>query len=384
MEIGPYISRRFGKIFIVWIQNANQWIQFEEPAFFVFERLAKGEKEPIAVRHFTERYSIGEKETEKFVKDIQLKLSGLETMPGLKESSRLKTGKEDIKGQGAVYKHRCYEANGKRIRINYGSELFEYYIHHSFGHLENNISAPDFIFSIVEEDGIITLSQEIPAGRTWHMPDIPTLKRRVFIEVGNALHGKSDHDWMSIIHGAAVRKGQEALIFSSSTGSGKSTLTALLLKNGFELVSDDYIPVDSESGKIFPFPAALSIKSGSIPILDPLYPGLKKEPERNFRLTNKSLRYIFPVELEKFSYEPVSAKYLIFTEFIPDSGFSLMELDVPRAFSIFNQEAWISPEPVHTSRVLDWFSGLKFFKLRYGADVDVVAKLKEELPGALS
>ncbi|MFC1491783.1 hypothetical protein ACFLQ0_04265 [Nitrospinota bacterium] len=69
---------------------------------------------------------------------------------------------------------------------------------------------------------------------------------------------------MLLIHGAAVEREGEAIIFLGKSYSGKSTLTMHLLRSGFRLLSDEVVLVDPETLKLRPFPRNLLVRQGAL------------------------------------------------------------------------------------------------------------------------
>lgn len=366
-----YIFRKFDSVFIVWIEELNQWIQFEEAAFFVFEKLMQGLREGEIKAGFLLKFGYAEKESIRFIREIR---ASIRELGGRKSTvDRRPSTADHTKAPNDSIIH-YYEANSRTIKIIYHSELTEYYIHHSFAHLESmKPKETDYLFEVSEKQ----LSLMQPIKKTWEVNDIPTLKRRVFIEFGNAIHGKTDMDWMTIIHGSAITDGKNTLLFCGPTGSGKSTLTSLLLKEGYRLVSDDYIPVEAATGRCFPFPAALSVKEGSFPLVSKIYPQLKEIPSKEFRLTNKSLRFLAPQSISEFEYQALNITHIFFMHFKPGENVKIDSINIPDAFKLFNEEAWISDKPEYAQKCIDWFASLQIYRLNYGDNVEVVKRIKE-------
>lgn len=63
------------------------------------------------------------------------------------------------------------------------------------------------------------------------------------------------------IHAAAVECDGKAAVIAAPSGTGKSTTTWGLLHDGFRYLSDELAPVDLESGRVYPYPHALCLKS---------------------------------------------------------------------------------------------------------------------------
>jgi hypothetical protein len=100
---------------------------------------------------------------------------------------------------------------------------------------------------------------------------IPALQHELF-EIGY------DREWCVGLHAAAIAHGQESIVLAGRGGSGKSTLTAVLLQSGFVYLSDDVVPLDSKDRAALPLPVSLNLKSGSLPILERYYPGIGALP----------------------------------------------------------------------------------------------------------
>lgn len=70
-----------------------------------------------------------------------------------------------------------------------------------------------------------------------------------------------------IIHAAVVEKYGFALIMPGIPGSGKSTLCAALINNGWRLLSDELTLVSLTDGLISPLPRPVSLKNESIDVI---------------------------------------------------------------------------------------------------------------------
>jgi HprK-related kinase A len=71
-----------------------------------------------------------------------------------------------------------------------------------------------------------------------------------------------------LLHAATVEKDGRALIMTGESGAGKSTLAALLGERGWRLMGDEFALLDLESGRLLPFPRAVSLKNGAIRVME--------------------------------------------------------------------------------------------------------------------
>lgn len=75
-----------------------------------------------------------------------------------------------------------------------------------------------------------------------------------------------------ILHAAVVEKNGKGLILPAAPGSGKSTLCAILVANGWRLLSDEMAIIDLQSGDLKALPRPISLKNQSIDLLKHLSP----------------------------------------------------------------------------------------------------------------
>ncbi len=424
MKIKNHIVRKFDDSYVVWIEEYNQWIHLEEPAYLVFEEVFgnggygvtglrgyggesgegkrgrgdegkrgrgeesdggyggdrgdRGEEIGVVVGKLMKRYGLGEEEAKRFVIEIIEVLEGLKKVE--EDKLEIENLVEDETDEDKII--HTYKANDVVVRFEFATEILEYYNHHSFAHMEieiGNEKEADAVFRVFDSGGKHVLKQIKPVEQEWTDTEIPGLKRRILIEFGNVIYKKDISEWMSIIHGAIITNRKNAMMLSSASGSGKSTFAALMQKEGYELASDDYVPLDGETALIYPFPAAFSVKAGSFELLSKFYPELRTTPEKKFRLTNKSLRFLPPVHHKNFNYSPFPATHLVFVKYNPKIKYKLEPLTIPEAMKLFTEEAWISGNPVYAERFIEWFSGLKCYSLEYSDSERVVEEIGELL-----
>src|ERR1035437_3127338 len=70
----PYIKKKIGLKYLVWLQNSNQYIQLEELAWFIFRKVAKRAKSETIAKEFAGRYETAFDESLAFVKEIRSKI----------------------------------------------------------------------------------------------------------------------------------------------------------------------------------------------------------------------------------------------------------------------------------------------------------------------
>ena len=69
-------------------------------------------------------------------------------------------------------------------------------------------------------------------------------------------------------HGAALTRRGHTLLIPGAPGTGKTTLGLALTVQGFELIGDDVVFMEPDSGAVHPFHRALQVRDDAIPRLD--------------------------------------------------------------------------------------------------------------------
>lgn len=75
-----------------------------------------------------------------------------------------------------------------------------------------------------------------------------------------------------IIHAAVIEKDGLAAVMPAPPGSGKSTLTAALVQEGWRLLSDELTLIDLDTFEAVPMPRPIGLKNQSIDIIKQRYP----------------------------------------------------------------------------------------------------------------
>jgi HprK-related kinase A len=119
-----------------------------------------------------------------------------------------------------------------------------------------------------------------------------------------------------IVHSAVVEHRGRALLLPANPGSGKSTLTAGLVKRGFRLLSDEHCLIRPEDGRIVPVPRPIALKNESIAVIRELGPELIFGP--TFHDTEKGdVTHLRPLEESvRRAAETASPSFVVFPKFV--------------------------------------------------------------------
>jgi len=118
-----------------------------------------------------------------------------------------------------------------------------------------------------------------------------------------------------IIHAATVEKGGRAILLPGPPGSGKSTLTAFLVYNGWRLLSDELALLSLEDGSVSPLARPISLKNKAIDIIGRRHPEARMSPrcEDTAKGTVALLRA--PRDSVARSHEPARPAWVVFPQY---------------------------------------------------------------------
>jgi hypothetical protein len=373
----PFIKRKIGKSYLVWFQNSNLYFQLEEPAWFVFRKTIKRYKSETIAKEFSLRYAIGSEESLAFVVEIRRKIAEM-NKPENQYNDNGSFLENLDKYDFMPFSIHQYQLGDHNIEFSYGTNWLENYIHPLIHHLEPLVECDTkFLFELFAfQDRIVFRLNNIVKG-SWVSEESHIVKGKIFLELINILHNKTDEDWLMTVHASAITNGRKTLLFSAPPGSGKTTIAAMLQAKGYQLISDDFVPVERNSLNAYPFPIAMSVKEGSLNLLTSLFPSLDKKP-LNYITSEKSVRYLPFENKMKNLVHPVVG--FIFVKYDNTVNFSWEKLDTVSAVKLLLEQTWIAPIPGNAEIFLDQVLQKSFFQLTYSNNqmaLDAITQLFE-------
>ena len=362
---------------IIWFQTNNHYMLAEMPAYDVLIRLMNGDDLKKTAEWCCGFYDLPEAEGMRFVHEIQEMIKIQSTPVAKKGDFNLSIHQEPDFSK--FFSRKFYVLNGLIYQADYETEELEYLIHPKFAHHETTVNKPaDHYFGVFVNDGKYVLKVNGAIIGEWQREDAHFFTGKFSMELLNRMYGKTESDWMAVFHASAIRIANQSILFLGDSGSGKSTVAALLMASGFHLLADDFVPVDAASGAVNFFPAAVSVKKNALEHLIPIYPKLASATEFYFPGMNKTVRYLPPPTPSEIETAGVPCKALVFIKYEKNSGLKMEQLPKDVAFQKLVPDSWISPLPENASRFLDWFTEMPCYQLTY-SDNEKMVKTVEKL-----
>lgn len=370
-----YVKKKFGKSYLIWFQNSNQYFYMEEPAWYVFRNTVKRHKAETIAKEFSNRYGLSFTESLNFVLEIRQKIYDMNQTRNYEKY--IDKFSNDIDNHVySSYSSHCYNMQNKIIEFSYETSWLKSYIHPLIKHLETNgdLKKDKSRFELFTFKNRIVLKVDDVLKGSWTEDESEYVKGRVFVELINILHNKKEEDWLMTVHASAISNGRKTILFSASPGSGKTTFAALLQARGYQIISDDFVPIEQSTFKAYPFPIAMSIKEGSLELLNPHYPELgqssmvkvnSKKKVKYLPADNKMKNLIFPVN------------DFVFIKYDNSVDFLLEKIEPVKALIELFEEAWIPPAAENVSIFLDKILKASFYSLTYSNNEKAIEAINQ-------
>jgi hypothetical protein len=242
---------------------------------------------------------------------------------------------------------------------------FDAVISAAFEHLAADSAAvPDVSLEIGESArGVVVLDGIMPLAWCPHrrmvVPVLKLLLRTLAV---------SRRSYFMEVHAGVVLVADAVVLLPGSAGRGKTTLTAGLLRRGARYFSDEIALLESDSLDVRPVPVSMTIKPGSIPPLQQLYPGLG-DLDEHLREDRQPVRYLAPPPEARCPADqpPRPARWVVFPRYEEGGDTLLSPVSPARGLQRLLDESLVLPELLDrhkVERLVEWARQLSFVDLR--------------------
>lgn len=364
---------------MVWFQNSNLYLQLEEPAWFVLRRTRQRYKCETIAKEFAVRYGATSEDSLRFVEDIRLKSKEMNQPTSVQnKASEIPA---DLNNRSFTpYAIHHYQLGDRLISFSYETPTFEYYIHPLICHLEvtdEQVGLPLFELFAWQDSIVFRFNGDVKG--VWNPDETNFVKGSIFMSLINVMYQKTDDDWLMTVHASAITNGKKTILFSAAPGNGKTTIAALLQAKGYQLISDDFVPIDRKLLNAYPFPIAMSVKEGSMELLVSHFPELGQKP-LNYISPVKSVRYLASSENPDFTKNIFPAQEFIFVKYDQSIDFVMEKLDPLQAIRLLLDQTWVTPSRGNPAILFDLILQKSFYQLSYSNNkkaLDAITNLFE-------
>ncbi|WP_400076749.1 hypothetical protein [Winogradskyella sp. R77965] len=366
-SLTPTYTKQFGDKWVLWFAKSNSYSVVESS----FKNL---------LDVYLDAYSLDVFKTTLADNGVDLNIEDLvETFTNYlsdsnqpRDISKLKNISLDTTNRNIL---KQYSIKGKSIQVFYDSELVQNIIHPALSHLTVEPShCVQTTFDIyLRDDDLLFFKDEKLIIKVFKK-DYHLLQGKFIMHLLCTIHHKHENEWISTFHGSTITDGNTSILFIGESGKGKSTLCALLNASGFDLLADDVSPMLSENKNIYYNPSAISIKEGAFDTLQPIINNFENLPIVQFNKTKGRLKYVPCNSPSKNNYP---CKAIILVNYENKVKTQLEKVCIKTVLETLIPESWLSPNPLHAIKFLDWLETVNTYKLTYNNTKSVTEKVSD-------
>lgn len=367
-----FVFHKEGDTFVIWVECINRYLQLKEPAFYVFQEWAAGaDIQDIAVSCIA-RYSLSGKESKRFVDEITGEFQALIQCGKVKPVPQ--SDLFDSNANTGYFSAHYYRVGNHNFKFTYRNKFLKELFHPLFLPQETTTIPTIYTsFDLATDEVSDTFSVNGGEVRFFTFDEIDGYQGAIFMEMLNAIHNMDDSSWMGVFHASAVTDGKSAVIFTAPSGSGKTSLALLMIAGGFNLISDDFVPVALSEPEVYSFPTTISVKEGTLPLLRRYFP----EIVSGSSIVGDATEMYFAPAGEPGFLESVRAKAIVFVSYQPGAEFELKrELNLAVMNNLLKQ-SWVAGNSSSAQRFMKWYFSLPVYSLCYSDNEKAVEAIKQ-------
>lgn len=355
----------------VWFQESNQYVLMHPIEADLLLKIYIKESKAEIIKYCEEELNFNKEDSENLIKRIQ---DLIDQQKEIEKNRTISIQENSLYSPTDLSIQRYYQIHNKVFFVEYQSAELELLIHPKFSHLEmEETGGFSSHFQVFKQDDNFILKVDGEMIGAWNNENLHFLSGKFSMEFVNKMYEKKEDDWLGVFHASAIGDGNNALMFTGESGNGKSTICSILMSHGFNLIADDFVPLNNTL-MINSFPAALSVKKTAWDMLSKAYPDLIKEKEHEILKMNKTVKYLSPLSNSFKNSFPVKA--LILVKFQSDVSCELSSIPNDEAFQKLVPDSWLSPISANAEKFLNWFAEMPCYRLIYSDNQKMLSEVK--------
>lgn len=371
-DLAPKYIQSIGQSYILWFERSNSYVVLSNSSYIILNHFLNSS----TFDQFENKLTRNNLISETSAKDLYDELSSFLKHTNKNNNTQSKSFVEKLEIPNTELK-RFYNFGNQTIQLNFGSQTIEQLFHPQLAHcLIKNHRSTDVVFDIFKVGNSLFLykNQEFIFSSTTR--DYYVLQGRFALELTTVIHKKDSSKWLSTFHASTICNNNEAIMLIGDSGNGKSTLSALLMANGFDLLSDDFTPQYNDL-ELYRYPAAISIKKGAFNIIENESKEFKTLETYFNGPKNINIKYLPPLKGFETSKKHLPCRKIIYVKYSKDYNSSFNKVSEEKILKTLIPDAWISPKPEYAKQFLHWLSDIEFFELKYSDNQYAVQSLNK-------
>ena len=274
------------------------------------------------------------------------------------------------------YTHQSkFKFNGRVVKIEYSDERLKLLIEPKFNHLKCN-EKEEITYKVLERNKKINLFKNDKFIGCWGSDKMHEFQGKVSMELTSFFHRMIDSDWTAVFHGSSLCKDNNCLMLTGDSGSGKSSLSAILLTNNFTLIADDFSPMD-DKGMHYNFPSAISIKEGFYSEAKKLFQSFSKLKEYYINDIKGNVKYL--ADNANKSILKSNCNTILNVKFGIGFKNEIKLMNKGKALENILPDTWISGNTKDAKTFINWVKSSTFYDLTYNDNNQAIKMINKIL-----
>lgn len=270
-----------------------------------------------------------------------------------------------------------YGFGNKIIAIAFDSEFVKSLIHPPWAHAEVELTKHiSHRFQIFKENAVLYLFKDKNYVGHYPISKYHLLQGQFAIELINMLYDKQESDWVATFHASTVCNDKEAIMIVGDSGNGKSTLSAILMAHGMDILADDFTPLSATNTEVYRYPSGISIKKGAFQLMETLFPEFRQIPEHTSYSKSVRIKYIPPINKFESATAHLPCRKIVSVHYDPKAESTLKPVETARILPTLIPESWLSPHEDNAQRFLNWLTEVQCYELYYSDNTFAVSQFK--------
>lgn len=355
----PPFALKLGQIYILWFQPSNRYLLISESIYRLLQFYTQSKDNLDFILKLQNEFDFSKNEATGCLEDIE---ELLVSSNAIEKTVKLTASHSQIPDSNLSY---YYQFNNQEFRINYGSEGIKFLIHPQFAHLVTEPSENIATFDIFLDGQNLMLFIDKYFTGSFLRSEYHLLQGQFAVELLNILYSKVESDWVATFHASTITNGNEAIMLIGDSGNGKSTLTALLLAHGFDVVADDFTPLSADDLELYHYPAGISVKEGAFKTMSDFFPEFINSPTSKSPSKLGDVKYIAPKSTSADLKIHYPCSKVVFVKYDSETPSSFMEFEVENLLPTLINQSWLSPLPKNAKLFMNWVQNVESYHLSY-------------------
>lgn len=370
--LAPRHSQKIGDNYVLWFESSNSYIVISQSIHSILNSYLEANDEKTFIEHIQKQHKLTQPEATAYSMELSefLRVMNSVVLTDPKDNTIITIPKPEIS------KH--YAFGDINITINYSSDkllnLIHPYLHHCSVEKYPKIATS---FDIFFKDELLYLYKNQSQIGIYKTKDFHLLHGKFAMELVASLYNNIESDWLATFHASTICNDKEAIMIIGDSGNGKSTLSALLMAHGLDLLADDFSPMLARDQHLYRFPAAISIKKGAFPIIDPLFNKFNTLEPHMHNSKPITVKYLSPSQGFSGSKKNFECKKIVLVKYSENATSEWSECPPEMLLKTLIPDSWISPKEEHSILFLNWLKSLKFYQLTYSNNDMAIDNFKE-------